>query len=291
MIAVVALGWSLSTSPANAETGRKVQIEHQGVTLNGWLTEVDSPIATMLMLHGTLAHANMEIMETFAEVLAEQHVETLRVTLSLGQDDREGMFDCQSPHRHRHGDAVEELTAWAGWLADNGRPNLILLGHSRGTNQVARFAAVAPGLVRGMVLVAPSVYRPGGSDLSENQAATLEQAREMVAAGQGEALMNDVDILHCPGATATANSFLSYYGDDPDYYTLRLAADARIPVLVVLGTEDKINLGVTEALAGIEAGGRISLLEVDGADHFFRDLYAYDVADGIRAWLEEMPGR
>jgi len=259
--------------------------------LNGWLTEVDSPIATMLMLHGTLAHANMEIMETFAEVLAEQHVETLRVTLSLGQDDREGMFDCQSPHRHRHGDAVEELTAWAGWLADNGRPNLILLGHSRGTNQVARFAAVAPGLVRGMVLVAPSVYRPGGSDLSENQAATLEQAREMVAAGQGEALMNDVDILHCPGATATANSFLSYYGDDPDYYTLRLAADARIPVLVVLGTEDKINLGVTEALAGIEAGGRISLLEVDGADHFFRDLYAYDVADGIRAWLEEMPGR
>jgi pimeloyl-ACP methyl ester carboxylesterase len=291
MIAMFTLGLSLSTSPADAETGRKVQIEHQGVTLNGWLTEVDSPIATMLLLHGTLAHANMEIMETFAAVLAEQHVETLRVTLSLGQDDREGMFDCQSPHRHRQADAVDELTTWAGWLADNGRPNLILLGHSRGTNQVARLASAAPGLVRGMVLVAPSVYRPGGSELSEKQMATLEQAREMAAAGQGEALMSDVGILHCSGAAATANSFLSYYDDDPNYYTLQLAADAQIPVLVILGTEDTLDEGVTETLAGIEDGGRISLLEVDGADHFFRDLYAYDVADGIREWLDQMPTR
>ncbi len=291
VIAVLALGWGMS-APVAAAPGRQVQIEHEGITLNGWLTDVDSPIATVLMLHGTLAHANMEIMATFAEVLAEQDIETLRVTLSLGQDNREGMFDCLSPHRHRQGDAVDELASWTGWLADNGRPNSILLGHSRGTDQVARLAAAAaPGVVRAMVLVAPSVYRPGGSELSETQTATLEQARKMAASGQGEALMSGVDILHCPGADATANSFLSYYGGNPDYDTLRLAADAQIPVLVILGTEDPISEGVTEALASIEAGGPISLIEVDGADHFFRDLYADDVAEGIRAWIEEMPRR
>jgi alpha/beta superfamily hydrolase len=291
MPVVLALGTALSVRPAAADPGHQVQIEHRGLTLNGWLTEAEEPVATILMLHGTLAHANMEIMATFAEILSEENIETLRVTLSLDQDDREGMFDCSAPHRHKHGDAVDELAAWVRWLADNGRSQVVLLGHSRGTNQVARFAVTAEGEGMPMVLVAPSVYRPGGSGLSEEQAATLVKARDMVAAGRGDELMHGVDILHCTDADATANSFLSYYDDDPDYYTLRLAVAAHVPVLVILGSEDTINEGVEEALADLQDGSRISVLEVDGADHFFRDLYAYDVAEGVRAWLQEIAGQ
>lgn len=290
MLVVLALGTALSVRPAAADPGHQVQIEHRGLTLNGWLTEAEEPVATIVMLHGTLAHANIEIMATFAEVLSEENIETLRVTLSLDQDDREGMFDCSAPHRHKHGDAVDELAAWLRWLADNGRSQVILLGHSRGTNQVARFAVTASGEGMPIVLVAPSVYRPGGSELSENQSAVLAKARGMVDAGQGEELMHGVDILHCQGADATANSFLSYYDDDPDFYTLRLADAAQVPVLVVLGNEDTLNEGVEEALADLDSN-RISVLEVDGADHFFRDLYAYDVAEGVKAWLQEIAGQ
>lgn len=290
MLVVLVLGTGLSVRSAAADPGRQVQIEHRGLTLNGWLTEADEPIATILMLHGTLAHANMEIMATFAEVLAEENIETLRVTLSLGQNDREGMFDCSAPHRHRHGDAVGELAAWVRWLAENGRSHVVLLGHSRGTNQVARFAVTASGQGLPIVLVAPSVYRPGGSELSEKQAAALAKARGMVDAGQGDELMHGVDILHCQDADATANSFLSYYDDDPDFYTLRLADGAQVPVLVVLGSEDTLNEGVEEALADL-GSDRISVLEVEGADHFFRDLYAYDVAEGVKAWLQEIRAR
>jgi len=287
--ALLCAGTALPGVLTAGEPGRHVQIEQEGLVLNGWLTEVDSPVATVLMLHGTLAHANMEIMTAFAEALAEQDIETLRVTLSLGMNDREGMFDCQTPHRHRHADAVGELAAWVRWLEDNARSDVVLLGHSRATNQVIRLAArqAGLGLARGVVLVAPSVYRPGGAELSDRQAEARERARAMVAAGEGEALMQDVDILHCPGAEATAESFLSYYDDDPEYYTLRLAAGTGLPVLVVLGSEDTINDGVEEALAALENDDHMSLLEVDGADHFFRDLYAYDVAEGIRAWLGE----
>jgi len=287
---VLAFGAGLPVQPAAADPGRQVQVEHAGVTLNGWLTETEQPIATVLMLHGTLAHANMEIMSTFAEVLSEENIETLRVSLSLGQDDREGMFDCSAPHRHRHGDAVEELAAWVDWLDENGRSEIVLLGHSRATNQVARFAATTSGRDLPMVLVAPSVYRPGGSELTAGQVAILGRAREMAAAGQGDELMHGVDILHCQDADVTANSYLSYYDDDPDYYTLRLAAGLDVPVLVVLGSEDTINEGVEEELAEIRHGPRISVLEVEGADHFFRDLYAYDVAEGIEAWLQEIAG-
>ena len=281
-----------SLSPAAADApGLQVQIQYQGLALNGWLTDVDSPVATVLMLHGTLAHGNMEIMRTFAEVLAEQDIETLRVTLSLGQDDREGMYDCQSPHRHRHGDAVGELGAWLAWLDENGRGKVVLLGHSRGTNQVARRVASQPGSGPPMVLVAPSVYRPGAAAGDEDRSGALAEASALVAAGDGETLMDGVGILYCPDADATAESLLSYHGEDSGFDTLGLAAGAQVPVLVVIGSEDPLSEGVAEALAGMGTEDRITLLEIDGADHFFRDLYAYDVAEGIREWLDGMADR
>jgi len=197
-----------------------------------------------------------------------------------------GMFDCRSPHRHQHGDAVPELAAWIRWLAENGRQDIVLLGHSRGTNQVARFAVGTPGEVSALVLVAPTVYRPGPSNLSPGQVEALEQARTLVAAGQGGTLMTGVDMLHCPEADVTADSFLSYYDEDPGFDTLALAAASGLPALVVVGSEDPLSTGVPEAMAASASGGSMSLLVVDGADHFFRDLYAYDLVEGMRAWLE-----
>ena len=51
------------------------------------------------------------------------------------------MYDCATPHTHRHADAVEEIGAWLGWLQSQGVAKVALLGHSRGGNQTARFAA------------------------------------------------------------------------------------------------------------------------------------------------------
>ncbi len=279
-------GWGLSTSPAAAQPGRQVQIEFQGLTLNGWLTEAESPVSTVLMLHGSLAHGNMEIMATLAEAMAENGIDSLRISLSLGQDDRQGMFDCSSPHGHRHGDAIPELAAWTQWLVASGREKFVLLGHSRGTNQVARYAAESPDEVSAMVLVAPSVYRPGEASLSQEQIEALERARTLVAAGQGGTLMSDVGVLHCAGAEVTAESFLSYYDPDPGFDTLALAAGSALPVLVVVGSEDPLSEGVADEVAAIESSGSMTLLDIDGADHFFRDLYAYDLVEGMQAWLD-----
>lgn len=275
------------------EPGERVQTEYRDSTLNGWLTEVESPRATVLMIHGTMAHANMEIMASFAEVLAEYDIESLRVTLSLGEDGREGMFDCASVHRHRHQDAVGEIDAWMDWLAGHGRDEVVLLGHSRGTNQVARYSTRhAPGRAEGIVLVAPSIYRPGsqGEEYQETAGQSLDEviaeARRLVDAGKGDALLEGVQFLYCPGATVTAAAFLSYYEADADYDTLALAEAGGVPVLVVVGTEDPLSAGVAEAVSAGDADGRISLVVVEGADHFFRDLYAYDVVEGVLAWLD-----
>ncbi len=285
---------ALWLGPARAEgPGRQVQIDYQGLTVNGWFNEIEEPKATILMLHGTMAHANMEIMASFAEVMAEYDIETLRVTLSLGESDRLGMYDCGSVHRHTQDGAIGELGIWMDWLETQGRDKVILLGHSRGTNQVARYAVRhAPGRAAAMVLVAPAVYRPdavaAGYEKSAGQSLepVLEKARQLDAAEQGETILEGVYLLYCPDAKASARSFLSYYERNPDNDTLALAAAGAAPALVIVGSEDPLSSDVEEALAEGDAEGRISLLVVDGADHFFRDLYAYDAVEGIIEWLE-----
>ena len=74
----------------------------------------------LLMTHGTLAHNKMEIMATLQTLFAERGLSSLAISLSLGLDDRTGMYDCATPHRHRHADALGEIGAWLRWLKEQG---------------------------------------------------------------------------------------------------------------------------------------------------------------------------
>ena len=277
-----------------AEPGNRVQIESAGVTLNGWWTEVDDPRATVLMVHGTLAHANMEIMTTLAEVFAEHAIESLRVSLSFGIDDRHGMLDCGSTHRHRHEDAVDEIAAWFSWLEQRGRSSVLLLGHSRATNQVTRYAdrkdLQTPAA---LVLVAPGIRDADAAaryEASSGQALAplLDRATELVESGRGDEVLGRVAFLHCDAAEVTAASFLSYYADDPAFDTLGLAASAGIPVIVFAGSEDPLSRGVDAAIVEYQQSAPVDFVMIDGADHFFRDLYAYDLVEAVQAWIDGM---
>lgn len=278
---------------AAAQPGDQVQLDFDGRTLNGWMTRVEQPRATVLMLHGTMAHANMEIMFTLAEVLAENDIETLRVTLSLNVDDRIGMFPCDALHDHGERDALDELSAWMRWLAEQGRVQTLMLAHSRGAGQVAAFAASgAEPAPAGLILVAPTVRGAGDLALSYERrsgrslALLVDRAREHVADGEPDAVLADVAFLHCEQSDVTARAFLAYYGQDDGVDALDLIGGQPAPVIVIAGGEDPL----TERL-GPEAGelaqeGEIDFVTVEGADHFFRDLYAYDVVDAIVEWLD-----
>ncbi|MDX2456245.1 MAG: alpha/beta hydrolase, partial [Gammaproteobacteria bacterium] len=51
------------------------------------------------------------------------------------------------------------------------------------------------------------------------------------------------------------------------------------PLLVCVGTEDQLFKELDEKLVPLAAAGTIELEVMDGADHFFRDLYAEDLVD------------
>jgi pimeloyl-ACP methyl ester carboxylesterase len=287
-----ALALALAATAANA---KDVSLAHGGLTLNANLETVGAewqqgPV--VLMTHGTLAHGRMEIMEGLQAALKDRGISSLSMTLSLGLDNRRGMYDCARPHRHKHTDAVDEIGAWLGWLQAQGAARIALLGHSRGGNQTARFAATHPDApVNAVVLVAPQTWDQAYATedyqkrYAKELAPLVERARQLQAEGKGDTLLAHLDFVYCPDTSATASAFVSYYAPDGRMDTPRLIPEIKVPVLVIAGSEDDTVKGLVEKVQPLADGQRVKLTVIDGADHFFRDLYADEVADAVQALL------
>ncbi|MEX2430947.1 MAG: alpha/beta fold hydrolase, partial [Dehalococcoidia bacterium] len=142
------------------QAAEQVQLEKDGLTHLAYLEMAPGKSmddGVILMLHGTMAHGRMEIMEAFQNLTAERGYNSLSINLSLGMDAREGMMDCADPHVHRHEDALAEMDAWMGWLNEQGAGQVALMAHSRGAAQTAWYAAEhRPQGVEKIVLVAPA---------------------------------------------------------------------------------------------------------------------------------------
>lgn len=297
MLAAFAV-FALSRVPeAVAAEPEAVQITHRGLRLNGNLALAEGKKVTdglVLITHGTLAHNGMEVIRVMQAGLTERGVNSLAITLSLGRDDRRGMYDCAAPHRHRHMDALDEIGAWLGWAKAQGASRLVLMGHSRGGAQTALFAAERPDpAVSRVVLLAPathdaaadaSQYRSRhGRPLSE----PLERASSLMAAGKGEEAMVDTGFLYCPATTVSAAAFVGYYRPDPRLGVVDPLGRITVPTLVIAAADDEVVKGLPEIVAPLVDGVKVKLLTVSTADHDFRDLAAEDAADAIAAFLAE----
>lgn len=266
----------------------EITLDHNGLEVSANLEAVGENWAegpVVLMTHGTLAHNRMEIMATLQELLRERGISSLAINLSLGLSNREGMYDCSVPHTHKHTDALDEIGLWLGWLKQQGVKSVALLGHSRGGNQTAWFAAERDETaISKVVLIAPQVWdeRKNGQGYQKSYgkalAPVLAKAEKLVAEGSGDTLMKPVDFIYCPESSATAEAFVSYYKADARMDTPTLLAQINKPLLVFAGSEDTVVKGLSEKMEGLDREN-VSFELIDGADHFFLDLYAEELAD------------
>ena len=273
----------------------EVTLSHGGLTLNANLEAVsDRGLAdgVVLITHGLLAHNGMELVATLQGLLAERNLNSLAINLSLGLDDRHGMYDCAVPHTHRLIDGLDEIGAWIAWLEARGAGGIVLAGHSNGGRQTAWFAAERDHpAVEKVVLIAPAIATPDAGARSYRErygkdlAPLLAKARALVAAGQGDAMMARTDFLYCPQATVSAASFVSYYGGDPRKNTPRNLPAIEKPVLVVVGTADRIVTGLRPLVRPLANGEKLTYVEIEDASHFFLDFFGEDLADAIAEFI------
>ncbi len=268
----------------------EVKTSHNGLTLNGQLQTAHGKSlkdGVVLILHGTLSHNRTELIEGVQKQLTEQGLNTLAINLSLGVDDRHGTYDCATPTRHKHTDALDELGVWMAWLKIQGAGPVTLVGHSRGGNQVAWFAAerMSPAL-RKVVLLAPQTWPAGyAAKMYQKRYGTDLAPLLKTAQADAKTMLGPVDFLYCPKTRVSAGSFVNYYTEDSRFDTPGLLAAIRVPVLVVAAEGDAIVPGLVERVQPQADGQRVQLKVLSGADHFFRDLYTEDAVEAIQAFL------
>jgi pimeloyl-ACP methyl ester carboxylesterase len=283
-ILVLLVGFSQSSQ------AEEVTIPFKDLTLNANLEMADGKTfedGAILITHGTLAHNKMEIIASVQQLLSERGINTLAINLSLSLDNRHGMYDCAATHRHRHGDAVPEIAAWVKWLYGKGVKKLILAGHSRGGNQTAQYMVDKNvPKVLGAALIAPATWdkdeaaRSYKSRYKVSVNSLLGKMNRAVIAKKGDTVFEDIDFIYCPKSSVSAAAFVGYYGEDKFLDTPTVLVRVKKPVLVIAGSEDTVVKGLPEKMTGV-INSMIKLEVVEGADHFFLDFYAEDVADLI----------
>jgi pimeloyl-ACP methyl ester carboxylesterase len=301
VLAIIAAIGIFAFLAAPSAVAEEVSTRYRGLTLLGNLELVDGrgpEDGVAMIVHGLLAHDRMEIVADLQKNLKSRGVSSLAITLSLGQSARTGMFDCGTLHTHRPYDSLDEIDAWIGWLKNNGATDVVLIGHSQGGNQVAVYGVERRDpSVSGLVLLAPATFdfqRVADAYKARYEAELpplLDKARAFVQAGQGVERLEGVGFLSCPNATVTAESFAGWYSPSPLRDTPTILPRVPVRTLVVVAGNDDVVPDLAEAavpLARPAARNRpaITVRVVEGADHFFRDLYNEDAADVIADWIK-----
>lgn len=286
---IMGLGIAVSTVLAD-----EVRLPYKGLTLNANLELaagkrlIDGAI---LITHGGLAHHGMEVINYLQSLLKARGYTTLAINLSLGLNNRHGMVDCNVTQRHLNDDAVDEIGAWMNWLKHKGVKRVALLGHSRGGAQIALYTVERDDKwVKAVVLMAPATEDNTNPAIypkryQKQLMPLLQQARKLVDAGKGSAVIEHVGLLSCGDTSATASTFVSYYGQDPRLDTPYLIPKLKKPTLIVIAGSDEEVVGLARKVAPLADGTRIQMKVIEGADHTFRDLAADDAADSIDAFL------
>ena len=240
----------------------------------------------ILITHGTLAHNKMEIIATLQSLLADEGINTLAVNLSLSIDNRHGMYDCAVPHQHKHTDALQEIDAWITWLKAQGAPAVALMGHSRGGNQSAWFSNLNPDLVSSQILVAPATWSEASEQASyqERYGKSLSELLANAKQADPNSWLENTDFIYCKDSKVLASSFINYYQPDPQFDTPTLLKTTQVPTLVFSGTEDKVVPDLAEKMQ-LVTNPLVTHTVVEGADHYFLDLYADQIVESVIEFL------
>lgn len=290
------LFFAVTTSPLRAD---EMYLQHRGTTLNGQFQMAEGKSladGVILITHSLIQHNGREPIPYLQELFRNRGYSSLAINYSLGLDNRHGPFDCLDPHRYTLDDSLAEIGTWVDWLQAHGAEKLVLFGHSYGGNEIARYAATNDRpAIRGVVLLGPGtadhrMWSPSGyqirygKDLKE----ILERAEMLVASGEGDALMENVDFLFCPRARVSAASFVSYYRLDPERLLPNLMKAAKKPTLFIAAGEDNRMPDLNRLVKPFVDGKRTRLVVIPGAGHFFLDLNSDDAVDEAVRFFQEI---
>jgi pimeloyl-ACP methyl ester carboxylesterase len=256
-----------------------------GLTVAADYYEGDSDGPAFVVMHGTWAHHSMELPTYLTELLDYEGKTVLNISLSLGLSNREGFLDCaQDPVLGAQQDAVTELNHWFDWLKNKGFSEVVLIAHSRGGAQSALFAQQTQHpMLKQLALIAPASWDKGSIEKGYQQRfnTSIDEILNKFATLGDNDRLDQIGVLYCDSGTVDKRTFVSYYTAVPEKNTPTLLQQIDVSTVVYLGSEDEISLRFAEQQDDLSGADHVDVLMIDGADHFFRDLYADEIIEDL----------
>ena len=267
--------WVLQAKP--------ISISINELKANGELIESeDKEQPFFVILHGTFGWHGMEITKTLQQMLGDEGYGSIAFSLTLGESNRSGFFDCSHLIISHHQDAQTEIDRWVKKANQLGYKNVALIGHSRGGAQVASYLVNHSKNIHSAYLLAPMTWVK--SDINKHYNPTLKASLNQLitkAKATPEKPLKNLPVLHCKNAEATSSAFISYYDESPQKNTPSLLEKISLPTMVFLGEQDSLTLDFLKQKSLLKSNTQVSIKMIEDADHFFRDFAAEDVVSHI----------
>jgi len=190
-------------------------------------------------------------------------------------------------------DCRYDWEAWVGFAQAAGYRRIGLWGHSLGASKSIYYMAVQhdPRVTCVVAGSPPRFSYAAFTTTAEGEAFTrsVAQAQQSIDAGHPEALL---DVLYPVPLLITAGVFMEKYGPDARYDILRHIPKVRVPLLIMIGTEEAQTMTAFKGLpAEVEklAGelDHLSFASIPGADHAYTHQRDY-VWGVVSRWLEKV---
>ncbi|MEE4244906.1 MAG: hypothetical protein V2I33_05820 [Kangiellaceae bacterium] len=264
----------LLSNPLNAEP---VSITYNKLKLNGnMMPSADKTKPFFIIVHGTWATHNMELPTTLQELLFESDYGSLAITLSMNLSDRKTNYACNKPLKVGHDDNINEIGLWLDYLAKLGYRNIHAIGHSRGGSQLALFNQRNDSTIKFQYLIAPMTFEYDATLLAKLNSKADDE------------IITDRKVLYCDKVTTNVGVLKNLFGTKPEKNTPSILSKSKMPTVVFLGSEDPLTKSFKSEENTSKLVNRLSYQEIliDGAGHFFRDLYSDEIVEHIVEFIE-----
>lgn len=270
-----------------------VQVESAGKTLFGLLwTPADGKRVDLaiLLMHGLTSSPLSSLFAKMAPVLAQSGTSVLAM-----ESQRSGFWGHETALLDSD---MDDIDAWLQYLLERGYDRIVLAGASMGSLSIGRYQSIRqhPNVIALAHLMptadCPEWFREAAGH--EDYEKAVEHARAAVETGRGQDALIDIDVRQPPPSrfgsyfrwTQRAASWLSWWGPDADSRNSLHIANARVPILLLAGTDDSYNDEARFAELRRAAVNAPSVDEIwyPDVDHGLIGVEA-DVARDLIVWL------
>ena len=146
-------------------------------------------------------------------------------------------------------------------------------------------------IIKSLVLIAPMTWtyekarRAYPKRFKKLLGSILAKAKKLHDDYKGMMLMKETGFLSCPKARVTADAFIDFYAPNPYYFTPNLFPFIKRSILVIAGSYDEKVPELPAAIASLPYSKTLELQTINGADHFFQDVFGDQLAEYIAAFI------